>query len=94
MEPRRPPVSTAGFWDDLYAEGQDGWDLGEPAPALVDWLDAGGRFEPAGERSGLSADWGSAEAMSGPPQMKKETIAQASARQRAGRPPSNQCSPI
>ena len=79
MEPRRPPVSTAGFWDGLYAEGQDGWDLGEPAPALVDWLDAGGRFEPAGEdegvgpaaeRSGLSAGWGSAGAMSGPPQMK------------------------
>ena len=40
-------MSTAGFWDGLYAEGQDGWDLGEPAPALVDWLDAGGRFEPA-----------------------------------------------
>ncbi len=70
MEPRRPPVSTAGFWDGVYAEGQDGWDLGEPAPALVDWLDAGGRFEPGGARSGLSADWGSAGAMSGPPQMK------------------------
>ena len=70
MEPPRPPVSTAGFWDGLYAEGQDGWDLGEPAPALVDWLDAGGRFEPGGARSGLSADWGSAGAMSGPPQMK------------------------
>jgi len=70
VEPRRPPVSTAGFWDGLYAEGQDGWDLGGPAPALVDWLDAGGRFEAAGERSGLSADWGSAEAMSGPPQMR------------------------
>ena len=28
------PVSTAGFWDGLYADGQDGWDLGEPAPAL------------------------------------------------------------
>ena len=70
MAPRRPPVSTAGFWDGLYAEGQDGWDLGEPAPALVDWLDAGGRFEPGGEQSGLSADWGSAGAMSGPPQMK------------------------
>jgi len=70
VEPPRPPVSTAGFWDGLYAEGQDGWDLGEPAPALVDWLDAGGRFEPGGARSGLSADWGSAGAMSGPPQMK------------------------
>ena len=80
MESHRPPVSTAGFWDGLYAEGQDGWDLGEPAPALVDWLDAGGRFEPGGdsgsvrpraaEPRGLSADWGSAGAISGPPQMK------------------------
>ena len=69
MEPRRPPVSTAGFWDGLYADGQDGWDLGEPAPALVDWLDAGGRFEAAG-RSGMSAVGGSAGAISGPPQMK------------------------
>ena len=47
MEPARPPVSHAAFWDGLYAGGQDGWDLGEPAPALVDWLDAGGRFEAA-----------------------------------------------
>jgi methyl halide transferase len=44
VEPRRPPVSAAGFWDGLYADGQDGWDLGEPAPALADWLDGGGRF--------------------------------------------------
>ena len=50
MEPARPPVSHAEFWDRLYAGGQDGWDLGEPAPALVDWLDAGGRFEPAPAR--------------------------------------------
>jgi SAM-dependent methyltransferase len=50
VEPHLPPVSTAGFWDGLYADGQDGWDLGEPAPALVDWLDAGGRFEPAPAR--------------------------------------------
>jgi len=70
VESHRPPVSTAAFWDGLYAEGQDGWDLGEPAPALVDWLDGGGRFEPEGERSGLSADGGSAGATSGPPQMK------------------------
>jgi len=69
VEPHRPPVSTAGFWDGLYADGQDGWDLGEPAPALVDWLDAGGRFEAAG-RSGMSAVGGSAGAISGPPQMK------------------------
>jgi SAM-dependent methyltransferase len=36
-------VSTAGFWDGLYAGGQDGWDLGGPAPGLEDWL-ADGRF--------------------------------------------------
>lgn len=47
MEPARPPVSHAGFWDGLYAAGQDGWDLGEASPALVDWLDGGGRFETA-----------------------------------------------
>ena len=55
MEPHRPPVSTAGFWDGLYADGQDGWDLGEPAPALVDWLDAGGRFEPVGGQPSTSS---------------------------------------
>jgi SAM-dependent methyltransferase len=76
VEPARPPVSRAGFWDGLYAAGQDGWDLGEASPALVDWLDAGGRFEPApGEPRGLSADWGSARAISGPPQMKSLTEA-------------------
>jgi SAM-dependent methyltransferase len=36
-------VSTAGFWDGLYAAAQDGWDLGGAAPALEDWL-ASGRF--------------------------------------------------
>ena len=72
MEPARPPVSHAEFWDGLYAGGQDGWDLGEPAPALVDWLDAGGQFEaaPARTAAAKSAAWGSAEAISGPPQMK------------------------
>ena len=40
-------MSRPQFWDGLYADGQDGWDLGEPAPALADWLDAGGRFEPS-----------------------------------------------
>jgi SAM-dependent methyltransferase len=44
-DPRR--VSTAGFWEGLYAGGQDGWELGGPAPALLDWLDRGGTF--AGE---------------------------------------------
>ena len=57
MEPPRPPVSTAGFWDGLYAEGQDGWDLGGPAPPLVDWLDGGGRFEPVpGGRPSTSSE--------------------------------------
>jgi methyl halide transferase len=43
VEPHRPAVSTAGFWDGLYAAAQDGWDLGGPAPVLEDWL-ASGRF--------------------------------------------------
>jgi methyl halide transferase len=43
-------VSTAGFWDGLYAAAQDGWDLGGPAPALEDWLAAGGKFEGAKAR--------------------------------------------
>lgn len=47
MGPHRPGVSAAGFWEGLYADGQDGWELGGPAPALEDWLDAGGRFETA-----------------------------------------------
>jgi thiopurine S-methyltransferase len=45
MEPPRPAVSSAGFWDGLYVDGQDGWELGGPAPALEDWLASGGRFE-------------------------------------------------
>ena len=68
MEPHRPPVSTPGFWEGLYAEGQDGWELGAPAPALEAWLDAGGTFELPGSSAdwgsagvpGMSADWGSA----------------------------------
>ncbi|HSB40748.1 MAG TPA: methyltransferase domain-containing protein [Methylomirabilota bacterium] len=71
MEPHRPGVSAAGFWEGLYAGGQDGWELGGPAPALEDWLERGGRFEVARRApGGLSADGGSAGAMSGPPQMK------------------------
>ncbi len=27
-------MSTAGFWDGLYAAAQDGWELGGAAPAL------------------------------------------------------------
>ena len=47
----RPPVSAPAFWEQLYAEGQDGWELGVPAPALAAWLEAGGRF-PARDESG------------------------------------------
>jgi SAM-dependent methyltransferase len=42
-------VSTAGFWDGLYADGQDGWELGGPSPALEDWLAGGGHLAPAGQ---------------------------------------------
>ena len=63
MEPHRPSVSGSDFWDGLYAEGQDGWELGGPSPALEAWLDAGGRFE----APRLSAGGGSAGAISGPP---------------------------
>jgi methyl halide transferase len=38
------PVSTPTFWEGLYADGKDGWELGAAAPPLVTWLDAGGRF--------------------------------------------------
>jgi SAM-dependent methyltransferase len=44
MEQHRAPVSAAGFWEALYAAGNDGWELGAPAPALEAWLDAGGAF--------------------------------------------------
>jgi len=63
-------VSTPGFWEALYAAGDDGWELGAPAPALAAWLDAGGRFDPAPGTSvhgkdtvgapRPSAQWGSA----------------------------------
>lgn len=42
----RPPVSAPAFWEGLYASKQDGWELGEPAPSLAAWLDAGNRFAP------------------------------------------------
>jgi SAM-dependent methyltransferase len=45
VEQHRPPVSSSGFWDGLYAAGNDGWELGAPAPPLEAWLEAGGRFE-------------------------------------------------
>ena len=47
MERGRHAVSSSGFWDALYANGEDGWELGTPAPPLDAWLDAGGRFAAA-----------------------------------------------
>ena len=44
MASDRPPVSTPAFWEGLYASSQDGWELGEPAPSLAAWLEAGNRF--------------------------------------------------
>jgi len=44
----RKPVGEPGFWDELYAGGNDGWELREPAPGLVAWLDGGGRFTISG----------------------------------------------
>ena len=32
-------VSTADFWTDLYAGGGDGWELRQPAPPLVDFVE-------------------------------------------------------
>ena len=44
-EPRKP-VSAAAYWEGLYAERQDGWELGEAAPSLQGWLAAGRAFAP------------------------------------------------
>src|SRR5213079_1458089 len=33
-------VSAPEFWTDLYTRGGDGWELGRPAPALVEFLEA------------------------------------------------------
>ncbi len=44
MERARSPVSTPDFWQALYLDGNDGWELGAPAPALAAWLDSGGDF--------------------------------------------------
>ena len=43
-----PAVSTAAFWEGLYASRSDGWELGHPAPALASWLSAGNAFPAAG----------------------------------------------
>jgi methyl halide transferase len=44
----RKPVGDPGFWEGLYADGNDGWELREPTPALVAWLEGGGRFTVSG----------------------------------------------
>jgi SAM-dependent methyltransferase len=33
-------VSAPEFWTDLYTRGGDGWELGEPAPTLVEFLES------------------------------------------------------
>ena len=33
-------VSAPAFWEDLYAQGRDGWEIGRAAPPLVDFVDA------------------------------------------------------
>ena len=43
-------VSAPGFWEDLYARREDGWELGEAARPLAAWLARGGRFESPGDR--------------------------------------------
>jgi SAM-dependent methyltransferase len=35
-----PDVSTPGFWEGLYAQKRDGWELGRAAPPLVDFVEA------------------------------------------------------
>jgi SAM-dependent methyltransferase len=47
-EPRKP-VSAAAFWEGLYADRQDGWELGGAAPSLQARL-ASGRAFAAGAR--------------------------------------------
>ncbi|HEV8473677.1 MAG TPA: methyltransferase domain-containing protein [Methylomirabilota bacterium] len=32
-------VNTPGFWEDVYARGGDGWELGRAAPPLVDFVE-------------------------------------------------------
>jgi SAM-dependent methyltransferase len=32
-------VSTPAFWEGLYATGGDGWELGQPTPPLVDFVE-------------------------------------------------------
>jgi SAM-dependent methyltransferase len=44
----RKPVGEPAFWEALYADGNDGWELRAPSPPLVAWLAEGGRFAISG----------------------------------------------
>src|SRR5437016_1257401 len=33
-------VSVPAFWEELYAQGRDGWEMGRAAPPLVDLVEA------------------------------------------------------
>ena len=33
-------VSTPAFWEALYARGADGWEMGRPAPPLVEFIES------------------------------------------------------
>jgi SAM-dependent methyltransferase len=46
----RERVSAPAFWEALYAQGEDGWELREPALPLVAWLAAGNALGPRGAR--------------------------------------------
>jgi len=46
MDEPRSRVSAAAYWEGLYAERQDGWELGEAAPSLQSCLASGGSFAP------------------------------------------------
>ena len=46
MAEPRGPVSAAAYWEGLYAERQDGWELGEAAPSLQACLASGRPFTP------------------------------------------------
>ena len=48
------PVSAPAFWEQLYAAGNDGWELGAPAPPLQAWLDSGGTFRAEAESPRLA----------------------------------------
>lgn len=33
-------MSSPAFWEDLYARGDDGWEMGRPAPPLGDFVES------------------------------------------------------